>query len=255
MTARLLTELAGGGPVHGRHVVITAHADDEVITFAGALRRLASATIVQLTSGVPRKGADYADQVALRRTERAAAQVAGGWPWSTIDGNLAAREAHQDLPRLLTLVATAIEGADVVWTHPYEHGHLDHDSAAWLVQRACEASVAPPLRMEFASYHFTANRHVFGAFFPCRSAGHVTAHLSGVDLQRKRAAIAAYSSQAHIVRKFPDVTVEYYRAAPVYNFRKPAPPAGSRWDHRRLTPSTMEWRAIVAALDAAREAA
>lgn len=249
--SQILSELAGAGVVQGRHVVVTAHADDEAITFGAALRRLADAVIVQLTTGVPNRGGQYPDQVFARRAERTAAAQAGGWSWPTVDGNLPARDAHHDLPRVLDLISAAVAGADVVWTHPYEHGHLDHDTAAWAVQRVCQHG---PLRMEFASYHATADRRlVFGAFFPCASAGHVTARLSGVTLERKLAAVAAYESQAHIARKFPALDVEHYRVAPVYDFRKPAPPSASRWDVKGYTPPMAEWRQAIAAFE--REAA
>lgn len=248
MTAQLLSELSGHGPVRGRHLIVTAHADDEVITFGGALRRLADATIVQLTSGVSGHGAYYAETVFQRRAERSAAAAAGGWPWPTLDGNVVARHAHEELQRLVALVSSALVGVDVVWTHPYEHGHIDHDTAAWIVQHACKGPGAP-LRMEFASYHATAQRQVFGEFFPCTSAGHVTAHLSGVTLQRKLAAVAAYASQAHIVRKFPRLDIEHYRVAPVYDFRKPAPPTASRWDAKNYKPPMADWRASIAAFE------
>lgn len=248
MTAQLLTELAGTGTVQGRHLVVTAHADDEVITFGAALRRLADATIVQITSGVSGRGQAYGAEVSARREERARCAAAGGWTWPTIDGNVPARTAHQHLPRLLNLVSSAARSVDVVWTHPYEHGHLDHDTAAWMVQRVCLAPRSP-IRMEFASYHATTARQVFGAFFPSGSAGHVTAHLSGVTLQRKLAGVAAYASQAHIVRKFPNLAVEHYRVAPVYDFRKPAPPSASRWDVKGYKPPMAEWRATIAAFE------
>lgn len=249
MITALLSELAGAGVVQGRHVVVTAHADDEVITFAAALRRLADAVIVQLTSGVSGHGSNYHAEVFQRRTERAAAAVAGGWSWPTLDGNVVAREASRHLRPLIALVASAVAGADVVWTHPYEHGHIDHDTAAWIVQRVCQDQI----RMEFASYHATSDRQVFGAFFPCVSKGHVTARLSGLPLQRKRAALQAYASQAHIIRKFPVLDVEYYRVAPVYDFQKPAPPTVSRWDSKGYKPPMAEWRATIAAFE--REAA
>lgn len=249
-TAALLAALAGSGTVPGRHVIVTAHADDEVITFAGALCRFADAVIVQLTSGVSGHGADYPACVSERRTERAAAAVAGGWAWPTVDGHVPARQAHRHLPALLELVASAMTGADVVWTHPYEHGHLDHDTAAWIVQRICHG----PIRMEFASYHATAERgQVFGAFFPCASSREVSTRLSGPPLQRKRAAIGAYKSQAHIVRKFTALEVECYRVAPVYDFSKPAPPSASRWDVKGYQPSMSDWRTMIAGYE--REAA
>lgn len=245
MQARLLAELAGAGVVRGRHVVVTAHADDEVITFGGALGRLADAVIVQLTSGVSGRGPTYPDHVAQRRAERRAAAMAGGWLWPTIDGpDIAAREAHRHLSTLIAIVRAALIGSDVAWTHPYEQGHIDHDTAAWIVQHLCEAP-GSPLRMEFASYHATEDHDIFGVFAPCPSVPTVTVRYTEAALDRKRAAVSAYASQAHIVRKFPALDVESYRVAPVYDFLRPALKV-SRWDRKGYTPSTTEWRMAIA---------
>lgn len=243
MTARLLKELAGHGMVQGRHVVVTAHADDEVITFGAALRRLAAATIVQLTTSVSGRGPDYGAQVEARHAERAAAAVAGGWRWPIVDGHVAARDAHRHLGRLLELVSAALVDTDVVWTHPYEGGHLDHDAAAWLVQTACARMATPPLRMEFASYHAQG----FGVFSPVASAT-VVRPVSGQAWLLKRQALRAYASQAHIIRKFPSVQVEHYRIAPVYDFTRPAVPV-SRWDAKGYQPPMAALRDRFAAFE------
>ena len=101
--------------------------------------------------------------------------------------------------------------------------------------------------MEFASYHGLAGRKsAFGVFWPDRSVPSVTISLTGERLAKKFAAIAAYGSQAHILRKFPAWQVEPYRVAPVYDFRKPSPPPFCRWDMRSYQPSTAEWRAVIA---------
>ncbi len=251
----LLTALATPGRIGGRHVVVTAHADDEAITFGGALARLITRSIVQLTTGVP-DGASYADLVTARQLERAEAARLGGWEAATIvDGGAPARQAHLHLGKLLELVQIALAGADFVWTHPYENGHPDHDTAAWLVQTACASLSAPPARMEFSSYHAATERqHVFGAFWPAKTASAVGT-LSGEALGRKQAAIAAYGSQAHIAKKFPSDSIEPYRVAPVYNFSKPAPPPVSRWDVKGYKPGLVVVREAFAAFERDRKAA
>ena len=116
------------------------------------------------------------------------------------------RDTYQQLLPMLGAVRAAMAGADVVWTHPYEGGHVDHDAAAWLAQRACARTSI--LRLEFASYHSHAGRKsTFGAFWPDARVAEVVVRLTGARLARKRAAIAAYGSQAHILRKFPRIEI------------------------------------------------
>lgn len=231
----ILTALMAGEPVTGRHVVVVAHPDDEAISFGGALSCLADVVIVQLT-----------EDTLLREAERAAAQVAGGWNIQVIFGGARFREAHLEAGRLRSIVATALVGADVVWTHPYEGGHIDHDTAAWLVQSMALSA----LRMEFASYHSTGGKgQVFGDFWPDPACPAVAAVLSGERLARKQAAIAAYGSQAHIVQKFPHPEREAYRVAPRYDFTQPPPPPQARWDVKGYQPSTAEWRRAISQVE------
>ncbi len=228
----------------GRHLLITAHPDDETISASFLLSMADSLAILQLTDGVSLDVADREDQARGRRRERDAAGSAAGWPWPVHECNVAGREAHRHLRLLLEIVLDALTGVEAVWTHPYEGGHLDHDTAAWLVQTACAGMTSPPNRMEFASYHATATGYAFGTFWPdTREWGH---GLSGVVWARKQAALACYTSQAHILRKFPQPDREVYRPAPTYDFSKPAPPPRSRWDVKGYAPSTADWRAAVA---------
>ncbi len=255
LTARaIFAALEAGQVVLGRHVVVTAHPDDETISFGGALPLLASVTIVQLTDGVSRT-VDRGALVAARQQERDAAlqvlrpQNPGPVVWDCGTGG---RQTLQELLPLLAQVRAAIEAADVVWTHPYEGGHVDHDAAAWLVQRAC-ADRPDVLRLEFASYHSHGRKSTFGAFWPDPTVAQVTVQLTGERLARKRAAIACYASQAHILRKFPTIDREPYRVAPVYDFTRPSPAPQSRWDSRGYLPTMTTFRAAVA--EAEREVA
>lgn len=239
MTDVILRQLCAGGEVEGRHLIVTAHADDETISFGGALSRLASARVLQLTKG----GGD--DEAANRRQERTAAFAAAGWTWPVIEGHATDRQAHLELDRLRLLLAAAIQDADVIWAHPYEGGHLDHDTVAWLVQDACAGRDVR--RLEFASYHSHAGRRsTFGAFWPDPDVEQVTVTLTGQLWARKQAALACYASQAHILRKFPKPEQEAYRVAPVYDFTQPPPPPYIRWDTRHYLPTAEAWRGVVA---------
>lgn len=240
--ADVLDGLSRGRPVGGRHVVVSAHPDDESISFGGALCCLDDVLIVQLTHGVPDPAQAAID---VRLAERRAAFAAAGWTWPVVDCLRAGRRAHDGLLSLLALVHELARRADVIWTHPYEGGHLDHDTAAWLAQTACRPD---QLRMEFASYH----SHRFGAFWPDPKVSMITAPIAGHHLTRKRAALAAYTSQRHILRKFPHHDLEPYRVAPVYDFTRLPPPLGCRWDQKGYQPTTAEWRAAVATAAAAR---
>jgi len=249
LTARaIFAALVAGTPVPGRHIVVTAHPDDETISFGGALPLLADVALVQLTDGVSRT-TDREAQIAGRRRERdAAVQVLGLHPHRVHDAAVGGRQAYQQLLPLLAIVRAAIADADVVWTHPYEGGHVDHDAAAWLVQTAVARSPRTVLRLEFASYHSHAGKKsTFGAFWPDPTVRAITVTLTGDRLARKLAAIAAYASQAHILRKFPTVAREPYRVAPGYDFTRPAPPPQSRWDSRGYRPTTADVRLACAA--------
>ncbi len=216
-------------PVPGRHLVLVAHPDDEVISACAALCCLTDVVIVQLTQDTD-----------AREDERAAAQQAAGWSFPVQMGGTSFRQAHQSAGRLWRLVSDLLP-VDVLWTHPYEGGHLDHDTAAWIGQTVDGGC----LRLEFASYHATETGQTFGEFWPDAKCPSAPVRL-GKWWDRKRAALAAYESQAHIVRKFRHLEWEVYRQAPIYDFTLPAPPPRARWDVKGYQPSTAVWRETIA---------
>lgn len=253
MRAEILRTLASGEIVRGKHLVLTAHPDDETISMGGALCLLEDAVIVQVTTGVHRDDPDYARVVDRRQAERRAAFAAARWGWPVVDLNAAGREAMDGLGLRTALLAELIGryAPDAIWTHPYEGGHLDHDSAAWMGQHVATTSARPIARLEFASYFSTARDQVFGRFWPDDACPALEVPLSPFRLARKRAAIAAYESQASILRKFKTPEIEAYRAAPVYNFAAAPPPPRCRWDVKGYTPTSADWRRVVAEVEVA----
>ena len=229
MTAdAILARLVAGQSISGRHVLVTAHADDETISASAALCAVMDPILVQLTE---------------RRDERAAALEAGDWSPTVVDLFITNRETLLCLRQIATALERVLDGADVVWTHPYEGGHLDHDSAAWAVAMAVSRLQRKPLHLEFASYHLAEQkRHAFGEFWPDAGCPVATVRLDGARFERKLAAVRAYGSQAHILKKFPAPAIEPYRVAPRYDFSRPSPPPRSRWDVKGYTPSTATWR-------------
>lgn len=225
--------------LNARHLIVVAHPDDETISASLLLSTLPRVRVVQLTTGVM-DGGMSAD---AREAERAAAWTAAQWAMPIERLDVPARAAHLHLDRLESALRLALEGADVVWTHPYEGGHLDHDTAARLVQEILTPVPCAPTRMEFASYHAKPETgDCFGDFWPDVQHEAWPAVLDESDWARKQAALAAYSSQAHILRKFRQPRIEVYRRAPHYNFVLPPPLPIWRWERRGYQPAMRAWR-------------
>ncbi len=115
-----------------------------------------------------------------------------------------------------------------VITHPFEHGHPDHDSTALAVSLACRRlkrrGEAGPVRLEFASYHLEDAGRVFGRFRPGSGPPETEIVLSPAELARKQRAIACFETQTEILQQFP-LTAEPLRPAPDYDFRQAPGPA------------------------------
>ncbi len=235
MPSRILSALAAGDRVVGPHLVIIAHPDDEAASCAAALCCLEDVVLVQLTSG-------DANARGTRYVERLDAHRAAHWRVPVVDFDLKQETTLWCLPALLASLRHLVSWVKpaAVWTHPYENGHLDHDSAAWL------ASKLELPRLEFASYFQQDPRTTVYGLFSGHEENVTAIALPECILERKAAALAAYVSQAHILKKFPPYS-ERYRVAPDYDFTRRAPAPISRWDHNGYVPSTAQWRTEAAA--------
>jgi LmbE family N-acetylglucosaminyl deacetylase len=134
---------------------------------------------------------------------------------------------------------------EIVLTHPYEGGHSDHDATAFAVHLACgilrRDNVPTPIVLELTSYHnFSGQRRVF-SFLPFMGSEERTIHLTEIEKEQKRRMYQEFSSQKHVLERFP-IQLERFRPAPRYLFTE-APHEGQLDYERFCTMITgAQWR-------------
>ena len=256
--ASLLDAVASARRVAQPIALVVAHPDDETLWLGSRLAALARLTIVHLTDGSPRRlddahRAGFDDRTAYaaaRRRELDAAFAALG-----ADGATRLAYDHPDQEAILAIdaivdrLAVDLDGIDAVITHPYEHGHPDHDSAALAVALACRRLAArdrrAPERLEFASYHLRQGEPAFGVFWPEPACPERRIVPEGDALARKRAAMACHATQRDVLARVP-LAPERLRAAPEYDFSAAAPPRSALYDRYGWDMTTTRWRALAA---------
>src|ERR1041385_7109347 len=126
-----------------RTVVVAAHPDDETIGLGGQLASMSEVFLVHVTDGAPRSRPDWKTYSATRRAELLAAAAIAGIPENRcIEIGLADQESARHLIELSCHLSRIFADVrpEVVFTHPYEGGHPDHDACAFAVAHAeCDA--------------------------------------------------------------------------------------------------------------------
>lgn len=217
------------GPLGFRTALVVAHPDDETIGCGAQLKRFSDITILHVTDGAPRNGADAAalgfaapaDYAAARRQElEAAMALAGVAPERLASLGWADQEASLHLPELAAQLADRLAGMDVVLTHAYEGGHPDHDAAAFAVHAAramLARAGAAPLLIEMPLYRAGPEGRFAQSFVPRPDAVEVELRLDWDEQQLKQSMYAAHASQQEVLLLFR-VDVERFRTAPQYDF-------------------------------------
>jgi LmbE family N-acetylglucosaminyl deacetylase len=216
--------------------------------------RMAHLTVIHLTDGAPRDMEDArregfasrADYAAHRRREVVAAMDALGADPELVCYWHPDKEAILHGAAILEELTADLDGAEVVITHAYEHGHPDHDTAALCVHlarnRLRAADRPAPDVYEFPIYALDQGQPVFGKFQPDPTAPETILPMTLGERARRNAALSAYESQRGVLG-FAGDWEERLRPAPAYDFRRPAPPGAAWYDRHGWVMTLAKWRA------------
>jgi N-acetylglucosamine malate deacetylase 2 len=252
----LFAEIAAGAVIEAPVAMVVAHQDDEVLGLGSRMDRLRRLKVIHLTDGAPRDMRDAGREgfttwqayAAARRVELARAlEAIGAGAAERIAYDAPDGEAILHCGEIVDRLVADLRGQATVVTHPYEHGHPDHDAAALAVWLACArlraGGAEAPERLEFASYHSRAGRTVLAEFWPDPNAPEAELRLTESELARKRAAVDCFDTQKALGGRFP-LTPERLRRAPGYDFAAPAPPGEAVYDRWGLAITSAEWRRL-----------
>lgn len=204
----------------GRIVVVAAHPDDETIGLGGQLASFRDVFLVHVTDGAPRSRPDWKSYARARRAELLEAAAIAGIPADRcLEAGLPDQEASRHLVELschLSRLFDELKPA-VIFTHPFEGGHPDHDAAAFAVHHAAHSAEL----WEFCSYHRSPlSAEIETGCFACAGDGQKIELDSGQRFQKQRM-LACFATQRETLRCFR-VDHEYIRRAPDYDFTQPA---------------------------------
>ncbi len=246
--------LAAGTTITDPVTVVVAHADDEVLSLGSRLPRFQDLRLLHLTDSAPRDMQDarragftawqhYAE--ARRRELHKALQVMEIKPADCIAYDIPDKEVVAHLVSLTRRLVEDLAHTSAVFTHAYEHGHPDHDAAAFAVHAACavlrRSRGHAPQVFEFASYHLRGQQIVRGTFWPDRAVREHVVTLTTAEYTRKSQAVACFVTQRALLADFP-LDVESVRAAPAYDFRNAAPPGKALYDRFHWSVNSTVWR-------------
>lgn len=236
-----------------RALLVFAHPDDETIALGARLRRFRGAQLILATDGAPRDEADsrthgFSSWMGYRdaRARELANMLSMAGIGHTTYHSLAIpdQQASFQLPDLTRRIAEHIRSfrPEIIFTHPYEGGHPDHDACAFAVRYACALAASPSgmqtLIAEAAFYHAGPNGLKTEMFLPPPeppphappNGPHIIRVLTPKEQTHKRQRLDCFFSQRATLARFP-CAMERFRIAPRYDFTSPPHHGPTHYDH------------------------
>lgn len=251
----LLARIKAGTAIDQPIAIVGAHPDDETLGLGSRFAAIKHLRLIQITDGAPRDlidakkhgFADWQGYGAAREAEVACAlKTLGAANADRRRYGVPDKQALDNLPEIVDRLVADLSGRAAVITHPFEHGHPDHDAVALAVSLACrKLGDAAPLRLEFASYHLAEGIRVFGRFRAESGPPETEIVLTPAELARKQQAIACFKTQAELLQHFP-LTAERLRPAPNYDFLRAPGPA--LYEELEAMTTSAQWLAQAASI-------
>jgi len=217
-------------------MLVFAHPDDEVIAVGARLSCFSSAHFIYVTDGAPRdqrdsrrngfRSPDSYSEARFKELKRAF-NLAGISRARRKCLEYPDQESAYHLPELTETIAKLFDKhrIQIVFTHPYEGGHPDHDATAFAVHHAVQfLDSEAPLIVEAAFYHQGVQGIQTGSFVDSVEFEEVVYTLTDTERARKLELLACFTTQKDMLRNF-STREERYRASPQYEFTRP-PHAG-----------------------------
>lgn len=210
-------------------MLVAAHPDDETLFASSQLSACRTLCIVHTTDGVTSRRAarnkgfrTRAAYAQARRQELRAALAAGGITAGEVclgyRDRTVSYHMHEAALRLREMLRIA--RPDIILTHGYEGGHLDHDATCFAVHQAVRGLDMPIPIWEFAGYHVQQGQVGRNAFPVDGRASATSVRLNATQCDVKRKMLDCFATQGDVVANFL-LDSEAFRPAPAYDFSEP----------------------------------
>ena len=234
LARNIMCDLKARSAVDAPVALVVAHPDDETIGLGPLLKLLRGAHAIHLTDGARRDPRSVhaagfrssSDFAQARAIELARALDLAEIPRERRHAfPIGDQQAFRHLPCIAAALAAFFQAQaiDVVFTHPYEGGHLDHDACACAVDLACKRmehrGLRPPAVVEMAFYHESEHGLVTQRFMD-EDERDVRIDFNQAESMVRDEMLGAHASQTAILGLFREPLARL-RPAPYYDFRRP----------------------------------
>ncbi|OHB56068.1 MAG: hypothetical protein A2Y07_03100 [Planctomycetes bacterium GWF2_50_10] len=233
----LCSEYDESNPKLPTAAVVVAHHDDEVAGMGAQFLKFGEVYFIHVTDGAARDMADATRHgfdsrgayASVRQKEFASAlQIAHIDQNRIIDVGIADKEASLNMAHICRELVEILMyiGPQMIFTHPYEGGHPDHDATV-LGLRAAVRQIAKNELNEIAVFEFTSyfddnGSMGTGKFLPGSDGGRLAA-FTPKQLELKVRMMECFETQKDVLKYFP-IQIERFRTGPAYNFTQSAGP-------------------------------